>query len=181
MILLKQAVPNKHNIAIFKALWFSKGDGTESLGYLFFKKLVSFGNGRILGFWKYHSRGFWASFGDLRALGEKMAIIKTVKIVIKQLSLYYNGEVYAKRSKIAKNHSKSMRVVFSEFLHFQNSPTLGKICIFSIREIIFLYRPLIWQKRDPRNFGLLWSVKVGGQKHTSLPPPLTRYDWSKCH
>ena len=43
------------------------------------KKLTLFGNGKVKGFWKYQSCWFCAIFGNFRAFGVKLAIIKKRK------------------------------------------------------------------------------------------------------
>ena len=85
------------------------------------KILELFGNDNVREFWKYHSCRFWAIFGDFRAFGVKIAIIKKQKLLLstfKQFSLYYYGDVYAESSKIDKNRPKSRWVVFLEFSDF---------------------------------------------------------------
>ena len=50
------------------------------------KKLTFFGNGKVIGFWKYHSCRIWTIFGNFRTFGVNIAIVvkqKLLKIAVK--------------------------------------------------------------------------------------------------
>ena len=50
------------------------------------KKSTFFGNGKVIGFWKYHSCRIWTIFGNFRTFGVNIAIVvkqKLLKIAVK--------------------------------------------------------------------------------------------------
>ena len=143
------------------------------------KKSGFFENGKVRGFWKYHSCRFWAIFGNFSALCVNIAIVVKRK-VLKSNFYYFIMAIFT------PNALKSPKIDMSGIFrilwlcHFQKGPIFWFYVIYSPGHLLstefFEYIPFCyWSYRDPNNFLKTFKSCVNKRRFLAIFCFLNRY------